>query len=457
MLTDRVVSLARQFWSPVFAQARTLDRAVQCGLSAAVALGRRTITNAILARGKPDQDWSADYKLFSRSEWSSEELFDATLVSFLKRYPEGVVPIALDDTRLRKTGRKIPRAFWQRDPLSPPFRVNLMWGLRFLQASVLFPHHREGDLPARGVPVAFQEAPALRKPSARASAEEHEQYRSEARLYNLSTQALAVIGQLRSRADHLGAGDRTIVIAADGSFCNRTIFRAQLERVHIIARARKDARLCYPAPAGSRRSYEQITFTPEQVRLDESVPFASATFMVGSGRHEVRFKDIHHVLWRRGGGRTPLRLIVLAGQPYRLKSGLGASRREHAYLLTTDLMSSVEHLIQVYLDRWQIEINHRDEKDVLGVGQAQVWSEKSVPRQPAFMVALYALLLLAALAEFGPGRTSDFAPLAKWRRAAMRPSLLDLLTLLRRELSDKQATAPIWEISQRNLLLAAHT
>jgi len=31
-------------------------------------------------------------------------------------------------------------------------------------------------------------------------------------------------------------------------------------------------------------------------------------------------------------------------------------------------------LIQYYFDRWQIEVNHRDEKSLLGVGQAQVWS-----------------------------------------------------------------------------------
>jgi len=40
--------------------------------------------------------------------------------------------VAIDDTRLRKTGRAITRAFYQRDPLSPPFYLNLVPGLRFL-------------------------------------------------------------------------------------------------------------------------------------------------------------------------------------------------------------------------------------------------------------------------------------------------------------------------------------
>jgi hypothetical protein len=47
--------------------------------------------------------------------------------------------VAVDDTRLRKTGRAIPQARYHRDPLSPPFHVNLLRGLRFLQASLLLP------------------------------------------------------------------------------------------------------------------------------------------------------------------------------------------------------------------------------------------------------------------------------------------------------------------------------
>jgi hypothetical protein len=93
-------------------------------------------------------------------------------------------------------------------------------------------------------------------------------------------------------------------------------------------------------------------------------------------------------------------------------------------------------LIQLYCDRWQIEVNHRDEKSILGVGQAQVHADKAVPRHPAFAVAVYSLLLLAGLQTFGPGRTSDYQPLPKWRRNATRPSLLDLLTVLRQEINE---------------------
>jgi ABC-type uncharacterized transport system permease subunit len=48
--------------------------------------------------------------------------------------------------------------------------------------------------------------------------------------------------------------------------------------------------------------------------------------------------------------------------------------------------------------------NHRDEKDTLGVGQAQLWNVKAVPRQPVLAVAAYSAMLLASVAAFGAER-----------------------------------------------------
>ena len=89
--------------------------------------------------------------------------------------------------------------------------------------------------------------------------------------------------------------------------------------------------------------------------------------------------------------------------------------------------------LQIYFDRWQIEVNHREEKDTLGIGQAQLWNPTAIPKQPALAVAAYSALMLAALKVFGAGRGSAYAQLPRWRRNARRPSCLDLITLLRKE------------------------
>ena len=79
------------------------------------------------------------------------------------------------------------------------------------------------------------------------------------------------------------------------------------------------------------------------------------------------------------------------------------------------------------------QVNHRDEKDTLGVGQAQMWNPVSVPKQPALVVASYSAMLLAALKAFGPARGDAYAKLPKWRTNAKRPSCLDMCTMIRKE------------------------
>jgi len=113
--------------------------------------------------------------------------------------------------------------------------------------------------------------------------------------------------------------------------------------------------------------------------------------------------------------------------------------------------------LQIYFDRWQIEVNHREEKDTLGVGQAQLWNLTSVPQQPVLAVAAYSALLLASLQAFGAERGKTYAELPNWRRNARRPSCLDLITLLRKDMQQlSHLLAPFgFKITDQVLVQAA--
>lgn len=440
MLLQHFVALAEQSCGPVFARRESRQRAIGHVLALPCTLGRRTISRAICTLGRARaRDWSADYKLYSRSPWSAEHLFEPVFADYVARYPSGLIGAALDETKLAKTGKRIPHASWQRDPLSPPFHTNLLYGLRVLHAVVVFPHYDEPSTPApaRGIPVRFTETPAVKKPGTKATAAERTAYRQACKTHNLSTAAVTMLRGLRARFDAHGAAARPLVVGMDGSFCNRTVFRAPFERTELIARTRKDARLCYPAPAGGRRKYGNARFTPEAVRQDDRIPYQTTQVHFGGAWRPLRYKECLGVLWQRGAGRRPLRLLVLAPQPYQLSIGTRTYYREPGYLLCTDLTTPTVQLLQVYVDRWQIEVNHREEKSLLRVGDAQVRAAQSVPRHPAFAVACYSLLLLAGLRAFGPGWLPAAFPLPAWRKKTpLRPSALDLVTRLRAELHE---------------------
>ncbi|MCG3129031.1 MAG: hypothetical protein CHACPFDD_03928 [Phycisphaerae bacterium] len=132
----------------------------------------------------------------------------------------------------------------------------------------------------------------------------------------------------------------------------------------------------------------------------------------------------------------PQRLIVIAPPGYRLTKHGKLLYRQPAYLLCNDPDAPLEQVLQAYLWRWDIEVNFRDEKTLLGVGQAQVRHPQAVENVPAVAVAAYSLLLLAAVKAYGPTGVSNALPPPAWRRAAPapRPSTMQLINELRHEL-----------------------
>jgi hypothetical protein len=444
-------------WAPSFPQPRTFRRATRQALGALVCMGRRCLSRIIWTQGRQQRSWSSQYFLHSRCRWQPQTLFAGVWRRALPYCPGRLVGVAVDDTRLRKTGRAIPQARYHRDPLSPPFHVNLIYGLRFLQASLLLPLHRRGNASCRALPVRFEEAAPLKKPARKAGAEAWQEYKRMSKLHNLSQRFVQSVAPLRQALDEAGGRAKLLVLALAGSFCNRTCFRALRERTELIARARKDARLCFRAPQSSPRFYALSTFTPQQVRQDESHSWQQTKLFYGGKRRRIRYKQLAQVYWRRGAGQIPLRLFIVAPTPYRKRKSSKLYYRQPAYLLSTDLRHSAPQLLQIYFDRWQIEVNHRDEKDTLGVGQAQLWNIDAVPKQPALVVAAYSALLLASLQAFGTDRGDAYQALPRWRRKAHRPSCLDLVTLLRQEMVDHpEASQSLgFQLTHRTLTHAA--
>jgi hypothetical protein len=426
-------------WRAAFTQQRTCLRAVRQGLGSLLCLGRSTLSRIIWTTGREQNSWSGEYFLHSRAHWNPQALFDPMVREALRHCPGRLVGVAVDDTRLRKTGRAIAQAQYHRDPLSPPFHVNLIWALRFLQASVLLPLHRSGPNAARGIPIRFEEVSSVKKPGRRAGEDAWEIYQQEVKQRNLSRRFVQSMTELRQTFDRADARKKVLVIVGDGSFCNRTVLSGIPDRVVLIARTRKDASLCFRAPAGDRRFYAKDKFTPDQARLDNNIPWKTTKIFYGGKRRKVRYKEVANVLWQGGARKRPLRLFVIAATPYRKRRNGKLHYHHPAFLLTTMIEGSTRQLLQMYFDRWQIEVNHRDEKDTLGVGQAQMWNPVSVPKQPALVVASYSAMLLAALKAFGPGRGDRYAALPRWRAGARRPSCLDLAALLRKDAQQNPA------------------
>jgi hypothetical protein len=122
-------------------------------------------------------------------------------------------------------------------------------------------------------------------------------------------------------------------------------------------------------------------------------------------------------MWRAAGAHQTLQLIVIAPLAYRLRQGSKRLYRRPAFLICTDENLDPQLVIQTYFHRWDIEVNFREEKTLLGVGQAQVRCPRSVESAPALTVAPYALLLLATQHAFA-NSPQALLPRPKWMPAS---------------------------------------
>jgi hypothetical protein len=411
-------------WEDVLAQGRTVKRAIRQGVSLMCVCGRRTIAQSIVVRGDGQRDWSAEYKLHARAVWNGQEIFAPLFKQALKWCAGEWVVMGIDDTRVKRTGMKIPGVHYGRDPLGPKFRVNLQRGLRYVHGAILLPLYTVAGVTARALPMWWELTAPPRKPGKEATAEEKRAYRAACKTATPSAAAVAMIAEMRAGLDAAGGRDKRLLVVVDGGYTNQTLYKSPLERTDVIGRTRKDAKLCYPGKG--KKTYDPDTFTPEQVRTNETITWQVAPIFHGGAMRDVRYKEVNQVLWQRGAGPRPVRLIVVAPTPYRRTKNGKKLYRHPAYLLTTDVTSPVEQLIQAYFDRVQIEVAHRELKTDFGLGEAQVWSPRSVERQPAFVAALYTALHLAGLEAFGAKRSERLGKLPRWQRDKTRASCRDL-------------------------------
>jgi hypothetical protein len=363
-------------------------------------------------------DWSAAYRLFERERFDREALFAPVRREVVERLgKEEPLVVMMDDTLIRKRGRKVHGTGWRRDPLGPSFCTNFVWGQRFLQVSAALP---DPDMAgrARGVPIDLTHAPSPAKPGKRASEETWKEYRLQQQAMKVSSIGAARIMEIRKKLDQDDAG-RRLIVSIDGGFTNRAVFRNLPQNTVAIGRIRKDAKL-FLAPEeettprrGRRRWYGKPLPTPEQIRQDKSIPWDTVEAFAAGKTHSFEVKTITAVRWL-GSGDRDTRLVVIRPLAYRPKKGARLLYRNPVYLLCTDAELPLGKLLQSYLWRWEVELNFRDEKTVMGVGEAQVRTKAAVETVPAFVVAAYAFLLLAGTEG---SKEEQALPHPKWRTA----------------------------------------
>lgn len=404
-------------------------------LSNLLCLGRHTVTGMLCTQGGIHHDWSADYRLYSERRVEPGELFETVRQRVGRMIdPDQPMVVSFDDTKIRKTGKSIPGVKYMLDPLGPKFQVNIMLAQRFLQCSVALP---EPSGQARMIPIDFLHAPVPVKPRKSATEGEWEAYRAARLEHALPRIAGARLQRVRRQMDAGGDECRELWTVVDGGFTNRNFVKCLPERTTFIGRIRKDAKLfALPEPnrTGRPRVYGERMPTPEALRQDTDIPWTRVKAFAAGKEHEFKIKTLEGLRWKPAGKDHTMRLVVIAPLGYRLRKDGQILYRKPAYLICNNTEADLQKILQAYIWRWDIEVNFRDEKTLLGVGQAQVRHPESVQRVPALAVAGYASMLCAAHELERSGDTGGGYARPKWqRKTPLRTSAQKLIQRLRHE------------------------
>jgi len=402
-----------------FKQSRTAKRARQLAYGLLNCLGRQTLTGLLTASGQQFTDWSAAYRLFQGDRLDIDHMFAMIQKQVVDNQIDMHEPIYahMDDTLLRKTGKKVAGTAWRRDPLGPPFHTNFIWGQRFIQLSMSLPDTTGASI-SRAIPVDFQHCPTAKKPRKKDDKKVWDAYKESQKQLNLSKRGLERIQALRESLDqNCEARDKELILSVDGSYTNETILKGLPKRVTLIGRIRKDAKLSkLPEPSkravGRSRVYGDDLPTPEQIRKSDQYDWQKVKAWAAGKTHQFDVKVVKNVRWRKAGKQN-LQLVIIRPLSYRLTKGSRLLYRKPAYLICTDAGLTLDKLLQGYLWRWEIEVNFRDEKTLIGCGKTQVRAANPVQKVPAFFVAIYSLIHLAAY-KSDKAKSTQSLPASKW-------------------------------------------
>jgi len=377
--------------------------ALVCGMLAQT--GRRTVCG-MLVGARLSAIWSHHraHRFFSHSAWSVEHLgaLAARLVVRLLVAAGDAITVAIDDTLFHRRGPKVHAASWFHDG-SVQGEHKVGYGNNWVIAAIVV-RLAFLDRPL-ALPVGFG---LIRKDS-----EESSRLRAARRL----VEALAGLFP-----------GRTIHVVADSAYAGKAL-RGLPPGVTWTTRLRSNAALYELAPPRTGRRGRPRTKGAKLARLSSLADQATFSTMelTRYGQTTTASVAVISCLWYRVFGSTPVQVALV--RDTKAKTGYDVA------LVTTDLSARPDGVIARYATRWSIEVAIEDAKQTVGVGQARNRVRRAVERTVPFglIVGTIAVCWYATVGHH-PDDIERARQIAPWYRDKAQPSVMDMLTKLRREI-----------------------
>jgi hypothetical protein len=333
--------------------------------------------------------------------------------------PEERLLLALDDTPTKRYGPKVQGAGIHHNPTPGPAGSKFLYGHSWVVLSRIAHHDHSGTigLPLLGqLDVRAKDLPKLPQAS-------DWEFRTKPRL---AAEMITWAGSLTE-----GSEQRPWVVV-DGSYANRNFIKpAQKAGFVVVARLRCDAELYDLPPVlqpGQKRGpgrppvYGKNRISLAK-RAGQKRGWQTIEVVTTAGQTVTKTVKTFLATWHPAGG--VVRVVIV-------KESDGSWR---AYLCT-DPEASVVEIVQATMDRWAIEQNFHDLKEVEGIEQVQlrrVWSNVGALNLNLWVHSLVELWGWSRPVEQLSDRSDR-----PWDDASRRPSHADRRKALQREMLEEE-------------------
>jgi hypothetical protein len=400
--------------------------------------GRRTVCGMLVGAGLA-RIWhhSRAHWFFSHARWSVEQV-GLVLVGLIVAGllpAEAAVLVVVDDTLMRRSGRKVAGAAWCYDGARKgPKGGQTSWGTCFVVVGIV------ATLPFCDRPVCLPVLARLWRPKGTPKTV-------------LACQIVAAVAsRLPDRVVHVVA-DAHYAGAAGAPLRDGLRQRGMPDGVSLTSRLRVNAVLhaiaaSIPGRGGRPRRIGARLGTPSD--LAAALTWRQCTVR-RYGRTDAVLLAERVCLWY-GTYRSRAVRVVLVREP-----GSRAKAGYHLALITTDLHTPAEQIVARYAARWSIEVAFEDAKQITGVGEARNRTATAVARTVPFGLITQSIVVLW-YAHHGHSHdvAADRRAQAPWYRGKTQPAYLDMIVKLRRTLIIARFRAGNSDIPIPEEILALH-
>ena len=378
--------------------------------------GLRTVTG-MLVGSRLSGVWHhcRAHRFFSHARWSVDELGLRLAVLVVERFcdPDAAVLVSVDDTLLRRRGRKIHGCFWHHDATANNAGTATAWGNNWVVVGVVV------RLPflERSVclPVLFRLWQPRRKHLAKGQPDPERPGKPEL--------ARELIDMLARRLP-----GRRLHVVGDAAYATEA-WRRLPGSVTVTSRLRSNAALYAPAPErtgrrGRPRKWGQRLGSLSRIATGPTTQWQDHEVR-RYGKTETLKLAVIDCLWGPLGPDTPARTII--AHDASKQSGYQIA------LITTDLDASPAEIVERYADRWPIEVAFEEGKELFGVGHARNRTPKAVERTVPFQFLTMTLTIVwYAASGHHPDVVAEHRQRAPWYLTKTTPSFSDMQAKLRR-------------------------